>query len=270
MPRRWPRDRSISVTALENYRRCPMSVRLQYVEKVVAPWRYNLAFNKGRAAHLILKRIADAHTYSREAIDEDEMQRMALLHLPRQNFPTEDEWRRQARDVVRGASYGRRYLDRIPKGRDHYLVVEKNQRRGWAITPGQAPYTIMARPDVVVKREDDDGAPLIEIIDYKTGKVEPQPEPPVLMRFVVRDLLERHAGRASDAHVRFTYLWLDAAERTRVDLSLEHCHDQWTGISRTLENLAGETAWQPRPSRFCRSCPYYQNACPAVIPPGEG
>jgi hypothetical protein len=54
-----------------------MSVRLQYVDKVVAPWRYNLAFNKGRAAHLFLKRIADAHTYGREAIDEEEMQRMA-------------------------------------------------------------------------------------------------------------------------------------------------------------------------------------------------
>jgi hypothetical protein len=262
---RWPRDRWISPSTLKNYRTCPYRVRLQDVERVTPPFRYNLNLSKGRIAHLILKRIADALARDRPVIDEAEMLTMARRHLPPQVFPSGDEREAHAREIVRWARYGRSYLERLPDAR--YLNVEHNETREWAIYPGRAPYTIMARPDVVLLRADEDGTPLIEIIDYKTGKVRPEPEPPVLMRFVGRDLLATHAGRASDARVRFTYLWLNTAEQTRIDLTREHCNDHWISISRELQGLASETIWRLRPSMLCHYCPYYRNACPAVIPP---
>jgi RecB family exonuclease len=263
---RWPRDRWISPSALATYRICPYKVRLQHIDRIAPPYRYNVHLNKGRIAHVILKRIADAVASDRPPIDEAEMAKMARLHLPWQVFPSRKEHEMHARQVVRWAEAGRRYLERVPEA--SYLLVERNLNREWRILAAESPYTIMARPDVVLLRPDADGAPLIEIIDYKTGKVRPDPEPPVLMCFVFRELLARHAGDPSTARVRFTYLWLDAAEKTQIDLTLEHCHERWEPITQTLRDFAAETDWTARPSRLCRFCPYFQNACAQEMPPG--
>ena len=263
---RWPRDRWISPSALATYRTCPYKARLQHIDRVTPPYRYDVHLNKGRIAHVILKRIADALAADRPPIDEDEMGRMARLHLPWQVFPSREEHERHAREVVRWAEAGRRALERVPEA--SYLLVERTLNREWRILAGESPYTIMARPDVVLLRPDADGAPLVEIIDYKTGKVRPDPEPPVLMRFVFRELLARHAGDAATARVRFTYLWLDAAEETRIDLTLDHCHERWEPITQALRDLVTETDWTPRPSRLCRFCPYFRNACTPRVQPG--
>jgi len=263
---RWPRDRWISPSALATYRRCPYKLRLQHIDRVTPPFRYNLFLTKGRIAHIILKRIADALARDRPPIDAAGMLGMARLHLPWQLFPSREEHELHARDVARWTESGRQYLERVPEA--SYLLVERTFNREWRILAGESPYTIMARPDVVLLRPDADGAPLIEIIDYKTGKIRPDPEPPVLMRFVFRELLARHAGDPSKARVRFTYLWLAAAETTRIDLTLEHCRERWAPITQTLRDLAGETAWAPRPSGLCRYCPYFGNACTPQGPPG--
>jgi len=264
---RWPRDRWISPTILNNYRNCPKHARLQYVDRVPQPWQFQPHLAKGRVAHLALKRIVDALARNQPPIDDQEVEKMASLHLPLPLFPSPEAYHASVRDVVRWVAYGRDYLIHIPGAT--WLLVEKNQTRTWPIFRGQIPYTIMARPDVLIQRVDEDGALLIEIIDYKTGVIRPEDDPPVMMRFVIRDLLRDVTGDASAAQVRFTYLWLDHAESTHIDLSVEYCNTLWPDIIRQASTLATETDWPARPSRLCEYCPYYRNVCQETIPPDD-
>lgn len=263
---RWPRDRWISPTALAMYARCPKRIRLQHLDRVDPPWQFWPHLAKGRIAHLALKRIAHALATGREPIDAAEVARMARLHLPHQEFPSPAAYDASVADVERWVACGRRYIERNPA--PAWLLIEKNQHRPIRIYPGQSPYTLMARPDAVVQRTDADGS-FIEVIDYKTGVVRPEPDPPVLTRYVARDLLQRLYGDPSAAQVRFTYLWLDHAERTEIDLSVEHCTDAWPHITRQIRALASETAWPARPSVLCRYCPYHRNICHEPIPTAD-
>lgn len=264
---RWPRDRWISPTTLNTYGNCPYRVRLTHIDKVPPPPVYNVFLSKGRIAHDILRDIANMLARGYPLIDETGILKRARIRLPWQEFPSGDEREAHARQILDWVTFGMRYLERIPD--PSWLLIEKNLHREWAIYPKNGPYTVMARPDVVVQRLYDDDLPLIEIIDYKTGKVRPEPGPPVLMRFVFRDLLKEIVGIPSDANVRFTYLWLDTGERTHLDLTLEYCHDHWTSISQQLHDLASETEWKPTPSFLCNYCPYYENVCTEQIPPSE-
>lgn len=261
---RWPQDRWISPTTLNAYGICPYRVRLAHIDRVPEPHVYQVFLRKGTIAHDILRDIARMLARTYPAIDDAEILKRALIRLPPQEFPSGEERDAHARQIVDWVTYGKRYLERIPD--PTWLVIEKNQHRTWSIHPRNAPYTVIARPDAIVQRPDEHGQPLIEIIDYKTGKIRPEDAPPVLMRFVCRDLLARVVGNASAAHVRFTYLWLDTAERTQIDLTVDHCNEHWTRITRQLHDLASETEWKPRPSFLCNYCPYYRNACTEQIP----
>lgn len=264
---RWPRDRWISPTTLNNYGNCPYRVRLAHIDRVPEPYVYQVFLRKGTIAHDILRDIARMLSRSYPVIDDTEILKRARIRLPPQEFPSAEERESHARQILDWVTYGTRYLERIPN--PTWLVIEKNRQRDWTIYPKHAPYTVMAHPDVVVQRMDEDDRPLIEVIDYKTGKVRPEPGPPVLMRFVFRDLLKEITGNASQANVRFTYLWLDSGERTHLDLTLEYCHDHWTTISQQLHDLASETEWKATPSFLCNYCPYYQSVCTEQIPPSE-
>lgn len=261
---RWPRNTWISPSVLNNYVTCPYRVRLQNVDRVPQPWQFWPHLAKGRIAHLALKRIADALARNQHPVDEAEVLKMTLLHLPHQFFPSPEAYQASVQDIVRWVDYGRRYIERIPDPR--WLLIEKNQSREWPIFPNQSPYTLMARPDVVIQRSDEDGNPLIEIIDYKTGAIRPEEDPPVIMRFVARDLLRQTTGNASKTRVRFTYLWLDHADKTEIDLSVDYCNDHWPELTQRVHNLASETEWTATPSWLCRYCPYHRNACQESIP----
>lgn len=265
---RWPADRRISPTTLKNYRNCPYRVRLADIDHIPAPPAYHVHLRKGLIAHDILRDLAHLLKQDRPVIDQEEILRRARLRLPPQVFPSAAEREAHASDIVRWVVYGKRYIERIPDAT--WLLIERNQSRTWPIFPGRKRYTIIARPDVVLQRTDAHGQPFIEIIDYKTGQVRPEDDPPVLMRFVFRDLLAcAMGGDASSAPVRFTWLWLDAAEKTQIDLTVEHCNDHWSGIARLLESLASETVWKATPSFLCHYCPYYRTVCTEEIPPGD-
>ena len=263
---RWPRDAWISPSALNSYATCPHRVRLHYIDRIKPPWSYQVHLNKGRIAHTILRDIALLLRRDYPLIGEAEILRRARLPLPTDQFPSAQAREANARDIVRWVTYGAQYLARI--SRPEWLLIERNQTRTWSVLPGQSPLTIMARPDVVLKRMDDDGKPLIEIIDYKTGKIRPETIPPVMMRFVARQLLQEVTGDASAADVRFTYLWLDHAETTHIDLSVEYCNNVWGGLSRQLQALVTETDWPAKPSFLCNYCPYHKNICMEETPPG--
>lgn len=266
-PARWPRDRWISPTVLNNYRNCAYRARLQYVDKVPEPFVYNVFLRKGRIAHHALQRIAQALSRGQEPIGDDEVMQMARIRLPPQEFPSEEARMAEARDIVRWVQVGRTHIERFTDATWH--VIEKTLRRQWPLVPGVAPYTLMARPDVVVSRSEATGRRVFDIVDYKTGKRRPDDMPPVIMRFVARDLLRDCVDDASAATVRFTWLWLDTGEQDKRDLSVEFCNDAWREIETDLRRLVRETEWRPTPSFLCRYCPYHETVCHEQIPVGE-
>jgi hypothetical protein len=159
---RWPRDRWISPTAFSTYWNCAYRVRLAHIDRVPEPPGYHVFLRKGRIAHNILRDIAHLLKSQYPIIEEDKILKRARLRLPPQVFPSEAERELHAKEIVRWVLYGSRYLARIPD--PTWLLIENNQTRRWAVYPERAPYTITARPDVVLQRTDEEDQPLIEII----------------------------------------------------------------------------------------------------------
>lgn len=262
--RRWPVDRWISPTTLNNYRNCALRVRLAHLDRVPEPFVYNVFLRKGRIAHDILRSIAYALRRNAAPVDDETVLRMARLRLPPQNFPSEDARMADARDILRWVNVGRRYLEGIPD--PEWLVIEQNLNRPIRLFPKVPAYTLIARPDVIVQRHDIGDRPVFEIIDYKTGKRRPDDTPAVIMRYVARNLLGQRVGNASSADVRFTWLWLDSGEKDVRDLSVDFCTHIWGEITADLERLASEHEWKPNPSFLCNYCPYYRHVCTEQIP----
>src|SRR5690606_36644609 len=264
MSRRWPVDRWISPTTLNNYRNCALRVRLAHLDRVPEPFVYNVFLRKGRIAHDILRSIAYALRRNAAPVDDETVLRMARLRLPPQNFPSEDARMADARDILRWVNVGRRYLEGIPD--PEWLVIEQNLNRPIRLFPKVPAYTLIARPDVIVQRHDIGDRPVFEIIDYKTGKRRPDDTPAVIMRYVARNLLGQRVGNASSADVRFTWLWLDSGEKDVRDLSVDFCTHIWGEITADLERLASEHEWKPIPSSLCNYCPSYRHVWTEQIP----
>jgi hypothetical protein len=265
---RWPRDRWISPSVLKVYRNCPKRLRLQYIENIPRPWAYELHLRKGTIAHNILRDIAYLFRGGHPLIGDDVVLQRAVLRMPLELFPSPLERDAHAHDITRWVSNGVRYLSRIPDLT--FLLIEKNLHREHGIYQGRQPYTLLVRPDVILLRGGEDNQPLVEIIDYKTGAIRPEEDPPVMMRFVGDDLLRQAIGDASTTRVRFTYLWLEHADMTQIDLSAEYCRDHAPTLTRRLHALVSETEWAATPSFLCKYCPYHGNVCQEKIPPGHG
>jgi hypothetical protein len=261
---RWPHDRWISPTVLKTYQLCPQQVKFGYLDQLPKSWGFRPAISKGNATHLALKRIADALARGRAPIDESDVEKMARLFLPRREFPSEDEWNAHLKDISLWVQRGRAHIER-ESVRD-WVLVERPLKRSWNLFRGVLPYTITARPDVVMHHDDEDNQPVIEFVDYKTGKERFDEMPALVLRLVARELLERLVQNVDDAQVRFTYLWLSTGEQDTITLTPEYIEYYREQIERQMRKLASETEWAPRPSRACRYCPFYQNVCPEQIP----
>lgn len=265
--RRWPVDRPISPTVLNAYRHCPQRVRLDYLDHVPKPFAFRPALTKGNATHLALKRIADARARNRPTIDNAEVERMARMLLPRQEFPSENEWMAHLNDVSRWVERGRAYIER--ESIQSWVLVERPLKRPWKLFRHDPPYTVTARPDVIVLHAKRDNTPLVEIVDYKTGQQRFDEMPPLMLRLVARELLERLVEDVEAAQVRFSYLWLDSGEQDVVDLTPEYIEYYWGEVERDMRRLASESEWPATPSRGCHYCPFYRNACPEEAPPED-
>lgn len=263
-PPRWPRDRWISPSVISSYQYCPKRVRFQHVDRVPVPGFQRIDFTMGNAAHLVLKHIAQTHALGHKPPDDDQVVAMIRQNVPRHSFPSEAEWTAALCEVRQWVGRGRRYIERDSIRR--WLLIEKNLTRDWNLLRYHPPFTIMARPDLIVQHEDEDGMPVVEIIDYKTGTPSDDPLPGLMMRLVARQFLDDLVGNADNAHIRFTYLWLEKNDRDPFDLTSEFIEYHWPGVEYTMRRLVTESEWEPRPSPECRYCPFHNHVCQEKIP----
>ena len=262
---RWPHQKAMSPSSLKAFGQCAYRIRLQYVDGVPRPDTFVPFFASGNATHSALGTIAQQLKLDVPTIGEREIRTLCAFHMPRHQYPSEEAWEAEVQKVLRWVDIGKRYLQSLQA--QEWLLIERWEARTLPLLPTRTPYTLGARPDLIVRRADEDGEPLIHIIDFKTGKVYEEPDVPVIQRFAIRPLLQEWTGDASAANVRFTWIWLDENYRKDIDVSVEHCHERWPDIVRQMEALATESVFAPTPGWYCLYCPYYQNVCTEAVPP---
>ncbi|MCA9833271.1 MAG: PD-(D/E)XK nuclease family protein [Thermomicrobiales bacterium] len=262
---RWPHQKSLSPTSLKTYSQCAYRIRLQYVDEIPRPDIFVPFFAIGNATHSALGTIAQQMKLGVPTIGEKEIRMLCSFHMPMHHYPSEEAWEAEVQKVLRWVDTGKRYLQRLQV--EEWLLIEHWEAREIPLLPTKARYKLGAKPDLVVRRRDEEGEPLIHIIDYKTGQVREEPDVPVIQRFALRPLLQEWTGDASAANVRFTWIWLDENYPRDVDVSVEHCNHAWPEIMAQMESLVSEAIFAPTPGWYCRYCPYYQNYCTEEIPP---
>lgn len=255
----WPPDRWISPTALNHYGMCPRRVRLQYIDRRPEPPRFNLFLTKGRIAHEILRQSAHLIAKQKPVLGDEKLSTMVSQRFDPRNFTSIETMESHIADVLRWVRFGIDCLD--PDAA--YLTIERTNNRPVTLAPFPAPYTLMARSDLVLMRADANGERFVEFIDYKTGKPRDDEVVPVFTRYISRELLKRHLPNPTITRMQFTFLWLDARERQVIDLSLDYCEWNWALVKRQIGALLDEREWPERPSHFCNYCAYNGNACTA-------
>ena len=259
---RWPHDQWISPSVLKTYRDCAHRVRLQYLDRVTQPPITRIDFTKGNATHTALKQVAEKLARGDEPPTDEQVLAKVRRDLPRHGFPSDEEWDAHVREVLRWARYGREYIQR-PTIVD-WLQVEKPLKRSWNLFRNTPPFTITARPDLIVLH--DDSEPWIEIIDYKTGSKWFDEMPALVLRLVARETLDNLVGNVDHTRVRFTYLWLDHRDMDVIDLTSEYIDYYWRDVEDGMRALARESEWAPNPSPRCHYCPWFGTTCTEKIP----
>lgn len=262
---RWPNDRNFSPTVLKTYGECASRVKMQYLQKLAAPEQFVPFFASGRAAHSALSTIAQQMRVGADRIGEEQIRNLARFHMPEHQYPTPEYREAEIQKVLKWVARGTAWLDSLDVL--EWLRIEQFESREFPMFPAQVPFKMITRPDLILKRLDDEGEPYFHVIDWKTGSVWEEHDVPVIMRFALREKLEEWVGEANSANVVFTWNWLDHDYRKNVDVSLEHVNLYWPGIVSQMKSLALESDWLATPGRYCVYCPYYKNHCPEEIPP---
>jgi len=255
----WSEDRIISPTALKQFNTCPHRVRLRYIDRLEEPRQFNVNLSKGRMTHDFLSLAAKRISQGMAEFDAQWVYDQAVRRLPPQEFPSTEARASHARDVTGWVSWALGRIDRTAT----ILRIEKGERREAPGLPPGAPLKVYARPDLVLLRTLDDGKPLVEFIDYKTGKQRDDDLVPVLMRYVFTGFLKQYLPDTTHARMRFTWYWLEEREATRRDLDLDYSMEKLALARENIARLLAEREWRAQPSHLCHWCPFKDNPCTA-------
>lgn len=264
---RWPNTIAMSPSSLKSYGQCPSRIKMRYLQNLDPPEKWVQAFAVGNATHSALGTIAQQMKVGTEPIGEEQIRMLCRFHMPEHEYPSPEAREYDVQRVLSWVARGRAWLETLDV--QEWLLIEQKQRRDVSLFPAEAPYELLTKPDLIVKRMDDDGDPYFQVVDWKTGQVREEPDVPVIVRYAIRDKLQEWVGNFSAANVQFTWYWLDENYRKDIDLSVEHCNHAWPGILEQMEALATESDWLATPGWYCQYCPYYQNHCPEEMPKSD-
>jgi hypothetical protein len=255
----WPPETWLSPTKLKGYTNCPYRVRLQYVDKLPYEQPFSLFLTQGNIAHNLLAEAARFIRGGQQLRTRDDMFERAIRRMPPEEFPSAEALVAGVEQILRWVDYGISYIDRTAK----FLNIEGKGRRGIPWQPEGTRLTISTRPDLILLRTDADGERFVEIIDYKTGAKWVDDLPPIVMRYVFKELFQRLAEDTLSLRMQFTYVYLEHRDTEVIELSPEYCLTAWEHVTGTIGRLMAEREWPAQPSHLCNYCPYYRAPCTA-------
>lgn len=263
---RWPNKKNFSPTVLKMFGECPSRVKMQYLQKLEPPEVWVRAFAVGRSAHNALRTVAEQLKVGGPVhLTDDQIRFLCRFEMPVHEYSTEEAREADIQLVIRWVRKGQAWLESLQV--EEWLRIEQFEERQLTMFGAQVPYSMITRPDLVIRQIDEDGNPYFRIIDWKTGSVWEHPDVPVIMRYALKDRLDEWSGDANSANVTFTWFWLEHDFRSDVEITYEDSVFQWPDIVRQMKALALEKDWIATPGRHCKFCKYYKNFCPEEIPP---
>lgn len=261
---RWPTTIAMSPSSLKAYGQCPARVKMQYLQGLEPPEKWVHHYALGNATHSALGTIAQQMKVGAEIIGEEQIRLLCRFHMPEKEYPSTEAREYDIQQVLEWVRRGRAWLETLDV--DDWLIIEQKRRRDVRLFPAQAPYELLTKPDLIVKRRDEYGEPWFQVIDWKTGAIYEEPDVPVIVRYVLKTELQQWTGNPSTANVVFTWFWLRENYRKDIDIPADHCTDYWPKVTGQMEALATETEWPASPDWYCNYCKFYQNYCPEEIP----
>ena len=255
----WSSKRVISPSALRRFGDCPHRVRLRYIDDILEPKSFKVDLSKGRITHELmaasLRRIRQGSLEFGENWCFQQVER----RLPPHEFPSPAARQAHARDVAHWVTWGLNQIDRTAT----ILRIEKGASRE---VPGQgsgSPLRLYTRPDLVLLHDERDG-PLVEFIDFKTGREYEDHLVPAIMGYVFTNALSPDIPPSSGLRMRFTWYWLAERRSTSRDLTLDYSTEKLEEVRAIVDRLLAEREWRPQPSHLCHWCPYRGNPCTAL------
>lgn len=255
----WPATLWITPSKLKNYTNCPNQLRLQYLDKAPRSGTTNLFLTQGNVAHFLLAESAHRLRKGAPLRSQDEMYQRAFTSLKPEWFPSMEAREAATGQVMRWVQYGLDTLDRDAI----FLEVERKREREIPWQPAGTRLTISTKPDLIMVRMDESGNQYVDIIDYKTGGVWVDEVPPIVMRYVFKEVFQRIAADTIALRMRFTYVFLEHRETKVIELSPDYCTAAWGDVLGMLGRLMAEREWPAQPSNWCNYCPYNGVACHA-------
>jgi hypothetical protein len=258
-PPAWPVSRYLSPSKLKDYTTCPHRVRLQYVDQMPGRQEWSLIFEEGKVAHSMLADAARRLRARAPLRTGDDLLAWARRALPHHRFPSAAAHEASVRKVLRWVECGLNHLD--PNAT--FLNIEHPGKRTFPLQSASARLTISTRPDLILLRTGEEGGPVIDIIDYKTGSVRVDLIAPITMRFVFKELLQKVSTDTLNLPVQFTYVFLEHDQLEVIPLTPGYCEAAWNDVLTVAEHLILEREWPARPSNFCHYCQYHEWHCTA-------
>jgi hypothetical protein len=116
-----------------------------------------------------------------------------------------------------------------------------------------------ATVDLVLKRTDEHGTQILDVVDFKSGEREIDPIQEMACRTVVRHNIDRLGGPFDK--IRSTTVYTSVGAVQSVFLDKEDVNERWRIIKEIVSAIHSGTNWQPIQSPLCPWCPYFTDGC---------
>jgi hypothetical protein len=245
LPIIWP-------SQLKLYLDCPERYYHKYVSRRrgIAPFSRDLA--RGIALHATL---AECFTeFQRSRGFPINIEERVEGHLRQSDYPDELVSLR-TEDAENVVAYVKWVLSEFDCTVD-VLSVEETLGYYYRGANGGPACLFRAKVDLVLAHTDG----TLEHVDFKGGKVKPDPIQEVLSRVVV-------ASEYGDAYpvIRTTTHFVADHKRASAVLERAACRDTWATIKCAVSEIMSRANWKPSPSPFCGTCPYFTNGCSITL-----
>ncbi len=242
------------------FMQCPERYYHERVERRRLEQAFNPALAKGIAMHEILATSALAYQKSSKinggAAVPCDLVAQAESALPRAAYNSELAWRADTEAVLGAVKVGLSYLD----GQARVLATEATYQFPYLRGQDCPKFTLAAKVDLVMLKQDSTGQPYLDVVDYKGGaSLRPDPMQELAARIVVKQNADRF--RVTYDYIQSTTIFLGAGVTSSQVIEAAECGKRWTQLKQVVSAIAGSKSWEPNPSPLCEWCPFFGDGC---------
>lgn len=254
------RPPTVYPTQINLFMQCPERYYHERIERRRPDQAFNPSLAKGIALHEILAKSALAYQQSLTSngggVVPSDLVNQAERALPRASYESELAWRTDIETVVEALKVGLSYLD----GHARVLATEATYQFPYVLAQGCPKFTLAAKVDLVMLRQDSTDRPFLDVVDYKGGaSLRTDPMQELAARIVVKQNADRF--RVAYDYIQSTTIFLGAGVISSQVIEADECGRRWTQLKQVVSAIVGSDSWEPNPSPLCEWCPFFGDGC---------